>query len=191
MVFAGLALRAVTVGFVPKKTSGRNTEGQVASELNTTGVYSLTRNPLYLANCVTYLGIMLFTQELLLSLAFALFLAVYYERIILAEEAFLLETFGDTYRAWAAEVPVFLPRLSGWRRPALPFSFRTVLRREPAGWIAAVVALAVIEIGVDLVEGEREEVGGDGWLTIVTIAVCLYLALLFAKKRRLFYVPGR
>jgi protein-S-isoprenylcysteine O-methyltransferase Ste14 len=190
IVFAGLLLRAGTVGFVPRRTSGRNTEGQVASELNTTGVYSLTRNPLYLANCLIYLGIMLMTQQLILSLAFALFLAVYYERIVLAEEAFLLDRFSETYRAWAAEVPAFVPRLGGWRRPALPFSLRTVLRREPAGWLAAIAAIAIIEIGVDLVEGE-EELGGDGWLLGLGIAAAIYVLLLVAKQRRLLYVPGR
>jgi hypothetical protein len=42
-----------------------------------------------------------------------------------------------------------VPQLSGWRRPALPFSLRTVLRREYPGWFAAVTALAFIEIGAD------------------------------------------
>ena len=118
LVLVGLVLRAVTVGYVPRRTSGRNTSGQIANVLNTTGLYSLTRNPLYLANCVIYLGMVLLTQDLLLSLAFALFLALYYERIILAEEAFLLRRFGESYLAWAADVPPFLPRLWGWRQPS-------------------------------------------------------------------------
>ena len=119
-VLSGLLLRVATVGFVPRRTSGRNTSGQVAETLNTSGVYSLCRNPLYLANCLIYVGIVLSAQNLLLALAFALFLALYYERIILAEEAFLLDRFGAPYQAWAADVPAFLPRLHGWKRPACP-----------------------------------------------------------------------
>src|SRR5688500_9351479 len=42
----GLAIRALTVGFTPKGTSGRNTAGQVADQLNQTGIYSLVRHPL-------------------------------------------------------------------------------------------------------------------------------------------------
>ncbi|MBF0254846.1 MAG: hypothetical protein HQL11_06975 [Candidatus Omnitrophica bacterium] len=48
--FAGLFLRAAVVGVVPKDTSGRNTGGQLARSLNTTGMYSVSRNPIYLAD---------------------------------------------------------------------------------------------------------------------------------------------
>ncbi len=57
IVALGLAIRAYTVGFVPRGMSGRNTRGQVATVLNTTGMFSITHNPLYLGNAVTYLGI--------------------------------------------------------------------------------------------------------------------------------------
>lgn len=47
----GLGIRIYTVGYTPKNTSGRNTaEGQVADTLNTTGIYSIVRHPLYLGN---------------------------------------------------------------------------------------------------------------------------------------------
>lgn len=42
----GLSIRVFTVGYTPKNTSGRNTRKQVAGELNTTGAYSVVRNPL-------------------------------------------------------------------------------------------------------------------------------------------------
>ncbi|MGC9453013.1 MAG: methyltransferase family protein, partial [Oceanipulchritudo sp.] len=44
-------------------TSGRNTKQQVAYSLNTTGFYSVVRNPLYLGNFFMYLGIALFTHH--------------------------------------------------------------------------------------------------------------------------------
>src|SRR5688500_12554162 len=48
----GLWIRAKTVGHVPGGTSGRNTASQRAHHLNTTGLYSIVRNPLYLGNFV-------------------------------------------------------------------------------------------------------------------------------------------
>jgi protein-S-isoprenylcysteine O-methyltransferase Ste14 len=53
----GLAVRIYTVGHTPKNTSGRNTkEGQVADTLNTTGIYSVVRHPLYLGNFLMWLS---------------------------------------------------------------------------------------------------------------------------------------
>lgn len=47
----GFLIRIYTIGFTPKNTLGRNTkEEQIAGELNTKGLYSLTRNPLYVGN---------------------------------------------------------------------------------------------------------------------------------------------
>lgn len=188
LVLAGLGLRAFTVGSVPSKTSGRNTRGQVAASLNVTGMYSLSRNPLYLANCMIYVGALLYSQDLLLTLAVMLFLVVYYERIILAEDAFLLERFGDTYRRWAAEVPVFLPRLHGWNRPALPFSPRSVLRREYQTWLAALLALAVIDIAADYFAHGYDH----DWNVTVALGLAGYLVLHVLNRRtRLLRVPGR
>lgn len=188
LVLAGLALRAFTVGYVPSRTSGRNTHGQVAASLNVTGMYSLTRNPLYLANCVSYVGVLLYSQDLLLTLAFTLFLILYYERIILAEEAFLLERFGDSYRRWAAEVPVFFPRIRGWRAPELPFSLRSVLRREYPTWLGALLALAVIDIPADYLAGE----GANDWNATLALGFAGYLILhLLNRRTRLLRVRGR
>ena len=46
----GLIIRAVVVGYVPEGTSGRNTQGQEAVSLNTAGMYSILRHPLYFGN---------------------------------------------------------------------------------------------------------------------------------------------
>ncbi len=60
----GLAVRILTVGFTPHRTSGRNTQhGQVANSLNVTGIYSVTRHPLYLGNSLMWFGISLFPMN--------------------------------------------------------------------------------------------------------------------------------
>lgn len=55
----GLIIRCITIGHVPEGTSGRNTKQQSASELNTTGMYSILRHPLYVGNFFIGLGISL------------------------------------------------------------------------------------------------------------------------------------
>jgi len=55
--FLGLAIRAFTIGHTPKNTSGRNIKAQKAEVVNTTGIYSIVRHPLYLGNFVIWLGL--------------------------------------------------------------------------------------------------------------------------------------
>lgn len=181
LVVAGLAIRALTIGYAARNTSGRKMR-QVADSLNTTGMYSLTRNPLYLGNALAYFGVALYAQDLLLGFAFALFLVVYYERIIMAEEAFLLDRFGEAYVAWARATPAFFPRLSGWRRPDLPFSWKAVLRREHHGWLAAMLALAFVEIGGDAFGHERQAWIEPGWLVAILGVIAIYLTIRGLKK---------
>ena len=53
----GLLVRFYTIGTTPEGTSGRNTNEQIASVLNSTGMYSMLRHPLYLGNYLIWLGI--------------------------------------------------------------------------------------------------------------------------------------
>ena len=98
---AGLAIRCVTVGFAPSGTSGRNTGGLKAARLNTTGMYSIVRHPLYLGNAVILAGVLLFVQVWWFALVGALLALLHYERIIFAEEEFLKRRFGESYERWA------------------------------------------------------------------------------------------
>jgi hypothetical protein len=191
MVAAGQKLRILTGGFVPAETSGRNSAGQVARDLNTTGLYSLVRNPLYLGNSLMYLGLGLCTQSLVLALVMALVLVIYYERIIAAEEAFLAWSFGDRYLEWAARTPAFLPRLTGWIAPSMPFSLRTVIRREHASFYGAVVALYLVEFGLHHLAADAE-LFWPGWHMILGVATFAEAMAIWMKRRtRLLVVPGR
>lgn len=92
-----IGIRIFTIGHTSKRTSGRNTKRQIADTLNTTGIYSVVRHPLYLGNFFMFLGVMLFAHLWWLLLIYILVFWLYYERIMFAEEAFLRKNFGDEY----------------------------------------------------------------------------------------------
>lgn len=191
LVMLGQALRMLTVGHVPRGTSGRNVTGQLAEALNTTGIYSMVRNPLYLANCIMYLGVALFSQSLIAALVMALVLLPYYERIIAAEEVFLSAKFGAVYDDWAARTPAFVPRLSGWVASSLPFSWRTVIRREQSSVYGAVVALYLMELGLHTL-GPGAGPMSPVWHWVLGIATGLEVAAFLTKRHtRLLSVEGR
>ena len=151
----GLAIRVFAVGYTPSSTSGRNTkQGQVAGTLNTTGAYSLTRNPLYLGNYLLWAAVAMATSSLWFVLSFTLAFWLYYERIVFAEEAFLRRKFGATYLDWAARTPAFLPRHLHYVHPSTRFSWRKVAKKEKNGLFALFLTLCVIRLAGDLAEGE-------------------------------------
>lgn len=132
----GLLIRIVTVGFTPKNTSGRNTESQLADTLNTTGIYSTVRHPLYLGNFFMWLGIAFLTANFWFIVTFVLAYYLYYERIMYAEEQFLTRKFGETYTKWAEVTPAFIPSFKNKRETKLTFSIKKVLKKEKNGLFA-------------------------------------------------------
>jgi protein-S-isoprenylcysteine O-methyltransferase Ste14 len=136
LIFLGVSLfgqviRILTVGFAPKNTSGRNTaNGQIADELNVTGIYSILRHPLYLGNFFMWLGPVLFLRSVWFIVVFGLLYWLYYERIMFAEEQFLRRKFGDIYDEWSETVNSFIPYSFKYIPPKLPFSVINVLKRE-------------------------------------------------------------
>jgi protein-S-isoprenylcysteine O-methyltransferase Ste14 len=188
--FLGLLVRVVAVGYAPAGTSGRNQSKQVAESLNTTGIDSVVRHPLYLGNFLIGFGISLVVWVWWLPVIYAMAFCLYYERIMYAEEAFLRGKFGREFESWAAATPAFMPRLSQGRRPAMEFSTRNALRREYTGLLVVVLGHAGLELA------EHELVHGYNWqwhwTALVVAGIGGYLVLRTLKKRTsLLDVPGR
>lgn len=142
----GFLIRAIAIATTPKGTSGRNTkEGQVAESLNTTGIYSMVRHPLYLGNYFMWIGIVLFTYNFSFVIIVTLAFWLYYERIMFAEERFLERKFGDSYMSWANQTPGFVPSFKNYTKNIVPFSTVSILRREYSGVLATVVGFAFID----------------------------------------------
>ena len=143
----GETIRIYTVGHAPKNTSGRNTTaGQIADELNTTGIYSLVRHPLYVGNFFMWLGPVLFIRSLVLIIFFILVYWLYYERIMFAEEQFLRNKFGDEYDKYSEKVKAVIPRLRGFVKPVLPFSLKSVLRREHNSFVNIFIIFVLLDL---------------------------------------------
>ncbi len=189
--FLGFGIRCFTVGYVPRGTSGRNTQSQVAETLNTTGMYSVTRNPLYLANFVIMFGVTLFIQVWWLALIVLIGYGLYYERIIFTEEEFLRRKFGSEFINWAQKTPMIIPNFKNWRKPNLPFSFKTVLRREFSTYFSIVSVFFFLEIVGDLF-AERRFSARSSWLVFFLVSMGLYFTFFILKKKtKILNVTGR
>ena len=191
IALSGLAVRAAAVGFVPKDTSQRNSGRPQAESLNTTGLYSVVRHPLYLGNYLAWLGVALFPRAWWSPVIVSLVFWLYYERIMFAEEEYLRRRFEREYAAWASATPAFLPRLRGWRPPAERFSLLTVLRREHSGLLALIASLTALEVVREhAVTGRLRLDPGWGMALGVTLVLCLTVRTI-KHRTRLLHVEGR
>ncbi len=188
---SGLALRAYATSCAPRGTSGRNTKQQAASCLNTTGLYSVTRHPLYLANFLIWTGIFISMRSFWLSLVSVLAYWIYYERIMFAEEEFLRREFGDVFLKWAEKTPVFFPNFKNWKPSELHFSWRNALRREYSGFFAIIAVFTLLDLVEDLVV-ERRLLLDPLWAILFIFGLVVYLVLMTLKKKtNLLTVSGR
>lgn len=188
----GFFIRSITVGYTPKETSGRNTKaGQVADELNTTGIYSVVRHPLYVGNFFMWLGIAMLTENPWFTVAFIFLYALYYERIMYAEEYFLRNKFGQTYLDWAENVPAFFPSFKNYVRPKYSFSLRKVLKKEKNGLCAVFVLFWMFDLVEDLIADESFKFELNFWFYGAIISTIFYFILKIMKKRKMLEEANR
>lgn len=179
---SGFIIRVYTVGHTPENTSGRNTSSQLADRLNTDGMYSLVRHPLYLGNFFMWLGPALLTGNFWFIITFCLFYWIYYERIMFAEEQFLREKFGDVYTTWANKIPAFIPALKRrtFVKPLYPFSLKKVLKKEKNGLAAVFIVFSLFDIAGKLIQHRTDF--NYFLLTLCIFTSIVYLVLKYLKK---------
>lgn len=179
--FVGFAVRCLTVGFIPPAISTRNRGVGQAPNLRTDGMYSVVRHPLYLGNFIITLGIVMFTEVWWLVVIAVLAFALYYERIMLAEEEALRRKFGNAYDQWAGKVPAFIPRFKKWQQPATPFYFRSILKKEYTGFMEIPVAFAALELAGNWLVRRKLEIS-PAWIVMLAVGLVTYVTLRTLKK---------
>ena len=188
----GQIIRALTIGYVPKGTSGRNTsEGQVAITLNTKGMYSLVRHPLYLGNYFMWLGIMLYTGSYEFAVIITVAFWIYYTLIAMTEERYLIGQFKDEYFSWAEGVPAFVPRKLKWTHPGVFFSMKNVIKREYNGVFAVFVSFAVLDLAHNYREQDILDMSDHMQLALTINSVCFLVLRTIKKRTKWLDVAGR
>lgn len=95
----GLVLRALAAGVIKKD-----------SELATTGIYAITRNPLYLGTSLLIAGFAIMSSSNAAAMVLMLPFILIYPTVVLREEAHLSKLFPDEFRLYKSKAPRFFPR---------------------------------------------------------------------------------
>jgi len=133
----GLLIRAWACGHLRK-----------VSELDTSGPYAYTRNPLYLGSFLITIGFAVASGVWWLAVIAIIFFLGIYLLVMNVEKSELEEVLGDEYRAYVRDVPVFVPRVTAARRSDRRFDYQLYLKNgeySAALGVGATIAILAIK----------------------------------------------
>ncbi len=178
----GLFIRIHAVGCADRNTSGRNTKGQVADSVNKTGMYSILRHPLYVGNFFMWFGIALLTFNFWFIFWFIFLYVVYYERIIYAEEQFLIRKFGDEYSNWAEKTSVIFPKFSNWQKPRNPLFMKRILKQEITGLLLLAFIFLFFNELSEFLRSKVILLDMDLWMILFIVSLTAYIIIKIIQK---------
>ncbi len=127
----GQFIRIFTVGFKYIIRGGKNRK-VYAEDLVTDGIFAHCRNPMYVGNVLMLLGMGILSNSMLFVFIFIPFFIFIYQSIILAEEDFLFNKFGEPYKSYMKDVNRWVPSFSGLGETikSMKFNWTRVLTKE-------------------------------------------------------------
>lgn len=132
-----------------------------------------------------WLGVAMLTENLWFTMAFILLYTVYYERIMFAEEQFLIEKFGSQYTDWSKNVPAFIPNFKNYTKPKYPFNLMKVIRMEKNGLAAIFILFWLFDWAGGALKNGISYFELSGWFYASVGTGFLYLILKIMKKRKM------
>ncbi|MFP4620437.1 MAG: methyltransferase family protein [Bacteroidales bacterium] len=185
---AGLGVRALVIGYIPKRTSGRNRKKQMADSLNKTGIYSMVRHPLYLGNFLMWMGLIIYTGNFWFIIIAILLFWIYYERIMFAEEEYLRQKFGSEFELWAGETPAFIPAPGKWEKTDLKFSVKKAIRREHRGLFAVIISFVYLNLLKNLAVNQTFTLNNH-WTVLLIMGILFFTAIRVIKSKTNLLTP--
>lgn len=150
VLICGEAIRLWGVSWAGSET---RTTGRVGGTfLIISGPFAYVRNPLYVGNILIYTGagIMSFAAFPYFQIAGLLFFAFQYYMIVIEEERYLEETFGEQFTKYFKNVPRFVPRLTPYKDSSVlqpPMDLKDGLKSERRTFQAiSIVVLTIVLI---------------------------------------------
>jgi hypothetical protein len=132
VVLGGQGCRFLAVGFTDNIRRGGKQKRIAAHALIRKGLFAHTRNPLYLGDLLIVCGFVLIANcPWWYLLVLPGFVGVYWA-IVLAEEDFLRQKFGQDYVDYCQTVNRFVPKFTGLRQSlsGCSFDWKRVVRKE-------------------------------------------------------------
>ncbi len=111
-----------------------------------TELYSIVRNPLYVSSLLIVLGVTMFLPRIDVAIAIILLFILCFYPIILNEEKFLAEKFGQDYLDYKKSVPRIIPNPFKWNNRATMNVDFILLSKTFLDTMAILVIIIIIKL---------------------------------------------
>lgn len=184
VTLSGQLIRGVTIGLAYIIRGGK--DGKVYAEnLVTEGIFNHCRNPLYVGNILMLTGVGILSNSLLYILVFIPFFLFVYQAIVLAEENFLRNKFGEKFNQYCKKINRWIPDLGGIGKTfsAMHFKWKRWILKEyntQYVWLSGITLILLFKY--------RELTNNDKGLRntllviILSVLLLLYLFVRYLKK---------
>jgi protein-S-isoprenylcysteine O-methyltransferase Ste14 len=184
ITISGQLIRGVTIALAYIVRGGRNKE-VYADTLVTEGIFSHCRNPLYVGNILMLLGVGILINSLLFVAVFIPVFLFIYQAIVLAEEHFLRNKFGQQFNSYCQRVNRWLISFKniGKTLSGMSFNGKRWLIKEyntQTVWLAGIIVILLFKYprltysDTDL----RDEI----FIVLMTVLAIYYLTIRYLKK---------
>ena len=180
----GQLIRGATIGLAYIIRGGK--DGKVyAEDLVTEGIFNHCRNPLYVGNILMLAGVGILSNSLLYILVFIPFFLFVYQAIVLAEENFLRNKFGEKFNRYCKKVNRWLPDLRGVGKTfsGMHFKWKRWILKEyntQYVWLSGITLILLFKYP-ELTNNDRV-LRNTLLIVILSILLLLYLFVRYLKK---------
>ncbi|HMI01996.1 MAG TPA: isoprenylcysteine carboxylmethyltransferase family protein [Pedobacter sp.] len=181
---SGQLIRGITIALAYIVRGGKNKK-VYAEDLVVEGVFAHCRNPLYVGNILMLLGVGILINSLLFILIFIPAFLFIYQAIVIAEENFLRNKFGQQFDVYCSRVSRWFINLRGIGSTisGMNFNGKRWLLKEyntQTVWMAGIIVILFLKYPW-LIYGDTD-LRNTIFLTLMVLLVIYYLSIRYLKK---------
>lgn len=175
----GVMSRGITIGLEYIVRGGLYRQ-IYADKLVTSGIYSICRNPMYFGNILILLGVGIFANSALFVFLTVPIFMLLYAAIILAEQSFLENKFGEEYKLYKQNVNAIIPDFTKIKEAfkGQEFNLKKVIRKEYNSFYLYLGGLLLLLL-------YQKHISFIYFLIIGGILLISYLTIRFLKKKNM------
>jgi protein-S-isoprenylcysteine O-methyltransferase Ste14 len=183
---SGQLIRGATIGL--KYIIRGGNKGKVfADDLVTSGIFNHCRNPIYLGNILMLLGVGILSNSLIYVFVIMPLFVLIYQAIVLAEENFLSDKFGNTFSAYCRRVNRWIPDFKGISSTfaSMEFNWKRWLIKEyntQFVWLAGICL--IIFLKYPQLTSYNDSKRNLLLLSILPLLLIYYFSIRYLKKSR-------